>query len=62
MTQVSHLLLQGDFFLTSRCYPPDKRRVLKLSLTQHENDEALASRTHWIRSEIFREETQDFFQ
>jgi len=31
-----HLLLQGDFFLTSRCYPPESTRVLKLSLTQRE--------------------------
>jgi hypothetical protein len=31
-------------------------------MTQHEDAEALASRTHWLRQEIFgRKKTQDFF-
>jgi hypothetical protein len=41
----AHLLLQGDFFLTSRCYPPKRQRVLKLSWTQRE---ALAPRKEWL--------------
>jgi len=60
-TSVSHPLLQGDFFLTSRCNPPDRRRVQNMSSTQHDDVEALASRTQSDRSEkSFKEETQDF--
>jgi hypothetical protein len=30
----AHLLLQGDFFLTSRCNPPEMERVRKLRKMQ----------------------------
>jgi len=57
--QVAHLLLQGDFFLTSRCGPHEKTQSPDTEL--NDTRRSLASGTLLIRSEIHStKETQDF--